>query len=84
MQRVNEAIFSGHKVQAIKLYREATGVGLKEAKDFIEELTAKLREEHPEEFSASEGQGCSSAALVLFAVGIAVSYLSIKALSYFT
>lgn len=29
---------SGQKIQAIKLYRERTGVGLKEAKDYVEQL----------------------------------------------
>jgi ribosomal protein L7/L12 len=37
-QAVAEALRNGAKIQAIKLYREATGVGLKEAKDFIEEV----------------------------------------------
>ena len=30
------ALQTGKKIEAIKLYREATGVGLKEAKEFIE------------------------------------------------
>ncbi|HSG71710.1 MAG TPA: ribosomal protein L7/L12 [Planctomycetaceae bacterium] len=30
------ALQAGKKIEAIKLYREATGVGLKEAKEFIE------------------------------------------------
>lgn len=84
MQRVNEAIFSGQKIQAVKLYREATGGDLKDAKDFVDELTAKLREEHAGKFSASTGKCCSSAALVLLAIGVVVSYLPIKAMSYFT
>jgi ribosomal protein L7/L12 len=29
---------AGKKIRAIKYYREATGVGLKEAKDFVEEV----------------------------------------------
>ena len=29
---------AGRKIQAIKLYREHTGVGLREAKDFIDKL----------------------------------------------
>ena len=29
---------SNRKIEAIKLYRQATGVGLKEAKEFIEEV----------------------------------------------
>ncbi|HWG24070.1 50S ribosomal protein L7/L12 [Actinospica sp.] len=33
-----EALSDGKKIQAIKLYREATGVGLKEAKDYVDAL----------------------------------------------
>ena len=29
---------AGQKIEAIKLYREQTGVGLKEAKDYVESL----------------------------------------------
>ncbi|MEV6596204.1 ribosomal protein L7/L12 [Actinoplanes sp. NPDC051346] len=35
-------LLAGRKIQAIKLYREATGVGLKEAKDAVE-LLARQR-----------------------------------------
>ncbi len=35
---VADALRRGEKIQAIKLYRDATGVGLKEAKDFVEEV----------------------------------------------
>jgi hypothetical protein len=34
------ALQSGNKIQAIKLYRDATGAGLKEAKDLMEEILA--------------------------------------------
>jgi hypothetical protein len=34
---VVEALRAGEKIRAIKCYREATGAGLKEAKEFIEE-----------------------------------------------
>jgi hypothetical protein len=33
---VIEAVRSGDKIRAIKAYREATGVGLREAKEFVE------------------------------------------------
>lgn len=33
-----QALDQGKKIEAIKLYRAATGVGLKEAKEFVEEL----------------------------------------------
>ena len=41
-QSVNPEIIDlmrrGNKIQAIKIYREETGVGLKQAKDFVESL----------------------------------------------
>ena len=33
-----ELMKTGRKIEAIKLYREQTGVGLKEAKDYVESL----------------------------------------------
>ena len=33
-----QALRDGKKIDAIKLYRQSTGVGLKEAKDFVEEV----------------------------------------------
>ena len=35
-------ISEGKKIKAIKLYRQATGIGLKEAKDYIDLLDKKL------------------------------------------
>jgi hypothetical protein len=35
---IAEAVRSGKKILAIKLHRESSGMGLKEAKDFIEEV----------------------------------------------
>jgi Ribosomal protein L7/L12 C-terminal domain len=37
-REIAEAVQGGQKIKAIKLYRESAGVGLKEAKDFIEEV----------------------------------------------
>lgn len=39
--RVRELALSGNKIEAIKVYREATGVGLKEAKDAVEDMIAR-------------------------------------------
>jgi hypothetical protein len=36
-----ELMRAGKKINAIKLYRERTGVGLKEAKDFVERLAGE-------------------------------------------
>jgi ribosomal protein L7/L12 len=40
---VIDALEAGNKIEAIKRYRQATGRGLKEAKDFIEELQRQKR-----------------------------------------
>ena len=37
-EKIMELIKAGEKIQAIKLYREQTGAGLKEAKDYVESL----------------------------------------------
>ena len=38
-----EALQANKKIQAIKIYREATGVGLKEAKDYVDALEPNNR-----------------------------------------
>ena len=37
-QQIIELVRGGQKIQAIKLYREQTGAGLKESKDYVEGL----------------------------------------------
>ena len=37
-QAIQDALMRGNKIQAIKLYREQYGVGLKEAKDAIDAM----------------------------------------------
>lgn len=39
VHRIREAVQAGHKLEAIRLYRERSGVGLAEAKDAIERGT---------------------------------------------
>jgi ribosomal protein L7/L12 len=38
MERVKAQLRKGNKIEAIKIYREATGVGLKEAKDAVDAM----------------------------------------------
>ena len=66
-QAIIEAIEAGRKIEAIKLYREATGLGLKESKEFIDQLTVQLIDEDPERFErAKQNSGC--AAIILIAL----------------
>ena len=46
---------SGRKIAAIKRYREATGAGLKDAKEFIETLTDRMSAEFPDQVSKPSG-----------------------------
>jgi hypothetical protein len=68
---VTDAVFGGQKIQAIKLYREATSAGLAEAKEFVERLEDELRLQYPDKFSAAP-PACSMSAPVLLAVAVAV------------
>lgn len=36
-ERIEQALASGHKIEAIRLLREATGMGLKDAKEAVED-----------------------------------------------
>ncbi|MEW4487779.1 ribosomal protein L7/L12 [Thalassoglobus sp. JC818] len=65
-QAVLEEIRKGRKLQAIKIYRDYSGVGLKEAKEFIEQLTEQLKKEDPT-FVPKGNAGCGAAALLLVA-----------------
>ena len=67
---IKDALFSGRKIEAIKVYREATGQGLKESKEFIDDLEARMRKEFPDHFKAAGGKGCPG--VLLFVAGGAV------------
>ncbi len=43
--QIVEELTSGNKIQAIKLHRETTGSGLKEAKDVVEEIERTLEDD---------------------------------------
>lgn len=69
---VRQALFRGNKIEAIKLYREATGLGLTESKEFIDALEAELPRRSPVMPSSVLGEGCSSIfAVVAVAIPLA-------------
>jgi len=59
---VISALERGEKIQAVKLYRDQNGVGLKEAKEAVE----RLGEQHG--IPASSGAGCFGMILMLIGV----------------
>lgn len=66
-ERICEALFEGRKIDAIKLYRELSDTGLREAKEFIDTLEARLKRDQPERFKkpASPGGGCTGMLVLL-------------------
>jgi hypothetical protein len=42
-EQVRTLLLQGNKIEAIKIYREATGLGLKESKDAVEFIESELR-----------------------------------------
>jgi hypothetical protein len=66
---IQAALFAGQKIQAIKLYREATDAGLAEAKTAMDAYEQRLRGDHPDRFTAPASKsGCASMILLSIAL----------------
>jgi hypothetical protein len=63
-----ELIYKNRKLEACKRYVEMSGASLAQAKQFIEELTAKKRTESPDLFQKSSATGCLSTILLMVAI----------------
>jgi len=72
--RVKEALFAGQKIQAIKLYREQTGVGLAEAKDEVEKLEATLRTTSPGLFTHPPAANVSLPGAIVVLVAVIIAF----------
>jgi large subunit ribosomal protein L7/L12 len=59
---VASLVQQGRKIEAIRVYRKRTGVGLKEAKDAVEDLAARRG------IVAQGGTGCLGAVLIVAAL----------------
>ena len=78
-QQIQAALFANRKIQAIKIYRQATGTGLKEAKDAMDAYDARLREESPDRFAPRAKSGCFSMILLplfLAAAGFTAAFVA--------
>jgi hypothetical protein len=76
---IKEALFAERKIEAIKLYRECTGVGLAEAKSAVETLEAELHKSSPEKFlPAKTGKGCMGLVMACLFVTAAFVWLVLK------
>lgn len=75
---IEEALFKGKKIEAIKLYRDGTNLGLKESKEAVEKLEADLRLRMPEKFSAKPAR--NSCLIVLLAMVFTVVVITVELL----
>ena len=69
-QAILEAIYGARKIEAIKLVRDATSCGLKEAKDFVEKLADELYAKEPQKFAAAPSRKSGCVGLILAVVAI--------------
>ena len=65
---VSNAIYAGHKIEAIKFYRTATGKDLKDSKDAVEKLAMELEAKNPAMFVKQRSQSGSLATPVFWSV----------------
>ncbi len=69
-KQLADLVFAGQTIEAIKRYREHSGEGLREAKDFVDALATDLRTREPEKFAPrSTSKGCFGM-LALFGLGL--------------
>jgi hypothetical protein len=63
-QQIKAQVCNNQKIEAIKTYRDATGEGLKESKDIIDNLASELKKENPHQFIPQKS-GCGTTLLFL-------------------
>jgi len=74
-EKIQQAIEAGRKIEAIKLIREETGLGLKEAKDMADALDTDARQSFSGKRATGETDKSGCAAVLAVAVGPAVLML---------
>jgi hypothetical protein len=73
---IESHLLSGHKIQAIKVYREMTGVGLAEAKEAVE---ARHRQLDPAAAELSgKAKGCVTVLCVAACVGLSAAWAVVR------
>lgn len=76
LSEIQDALFRGEKIAAIKIHRECTRAGLKDSKEAVEFLEAELRKISPEKFSAApSGKGCLGVLGIAAALGVVLGVL---------
>ncbi len=75
-QEIENQIFAGRKLEAIKLYRDFTGAELVDAKNAVEDLEVDLRRRAPDRFiGTAQKSGCLGVVLATVAAAAGVVWL---------
>ena len=82
LEQIKADLRAGQKIAAIKRLREATGLGLLEAKTAVENLQAELHAKEPSVYpdpdaTMTGGKGCL-VVLALLVVGVALAVLLLR------
>lgn len=73
VDQIKATLYSGQRIAALKLHRKATGLGLVESHEFIDQLDRQLRAAEPDKFVAQpQKPGCFSALLPILFIGAVV------------
>jgi hypothetical protein len=75
LNAITQALQQGNKIEAIKLYRDFTGLGLKDSKDAVEQLESSLRAKNPDQFvPPPKAKGCLVVLLLFALAAAAIGY----------
>lgn len=77
-EQIESHLYSGHKIAAIKLFREHTGASLAQSKQVIEQHESELRSQSPERFTRPAGKGCTAVLLAVVMLAI-MGWLFVRA-----
>jgi len=75
---IQEAIRTGRKIEAIKLLRKERGIGMKEAKEIIDQEITGYRASNPGAFSDSAPSGRGLVLTFIALVAIALYYFAMR------
>jgi hypothetical protein len=76
--QLEQFLFQGNKVEAIKLYREAAGCELLEAKKAVEAMERVLRKDRPGSFTTRPSNGDAFKILLIAMALGALAYVLLK------
>ena len=79
-QAIQDLLYDGQKIAAIKLARERMGWGLKEAKEKVEAVEAEMRTRFPGALPERRNVGCGAAVVACALIGAVIALAAVAIL----